>query len=122
MVFFHIHFHRLASLSSVDLTTFLGDGVKSHGVYIARSRFTGQHISTFSVMSIGLIFFIRPTVFKLNYNDALMVVCYGCVTTLTVYTCLLCGVVCKQMMLFHIRHGDNLLFLISFVCTCYVIG
>lgn len=65
-VFLHIHFHRLVGLSSVDLITFLGDGVKSHGVSIARLPFTGQHISTFSVMSMGLIFFIRPTVFKLN--------------------------------------------------------
>jgi hypothetical protein len=28
VVFFHIHFHRLAGLSSVDLTTCLGDGVR----------------------------------------------------------------------------------------------
>jgi hypothetical protein len=33
----------------------------------------------------------------------------------------LSGVVWSQMMLFHMRHDINLLFLISFVCTCYVI-
>ena len=55
------------------------------------------------------------------YDDTLMVVSYGCITTLTVYTCLLRGVVGSQMMLCHMKHGVNLLFLISFVCTCYVI-
>jgi len=95
----------------VDLTTFLGDGVIGMESTLPDCPLEGSILALSMLYLWGLCFLLGLLSLSWMYDDTLMVVSYGCITTLTVYTCLLLGVVCSWMMLCHMRHGVNLLFL-----------